>query len=194
MNILVIDTETGGLDSEKHSILTIAGVCLDTDKGTVTPLFDLLIREATLSVDKQAMEVNKIDLNVVVKDGLSPADAVTQIVEKLQNNFPIGKQILLAGHNVGFDVAFMKRLFRLSGTTHDFGKMFSHRVLDSASLIQYLQLVGIAEAGSPNLDMLLKVAEVPYETNMRHTAIGDARLTAQAISNLIVWMKGILDD
>ena len=162
--ILVIDTETGGLDSSEHSLLSIAGVALDIKNSTVHEIFNILVREPYLCVQKEAMEVNKINLNEIIQNGISPTQAVEEIVNSINKEFPFGKPVVLGGHNVSFDVSFLKRLFRLASHSYNIKQIFSHRTVDTASIVQFLQMSESADKErSPNLDFLLQIARVPYE-------------------------------
>lgn len=185
--ILVIDCETGGLNPSKHSLLTLAGVFLDVENGKISDSFDLLIREPSLSVELEAMQVNKLDLNHIISHGKTPTEAVAEIIESVRY---IEWPILLGGHNVGFDISFLKRLFDLAGKPVGyFGDIFSHRSIDTASIVQLLKLNGTLPVDTlANLDSLLKLVNISDENlkqNVRHTAIGDARLTALALGKLL---------
>jgi DNA polymerase III epsilon subunit-like protein len=76
---LVIDTETGGLDPEKNSILSIAGVLWEPGK-TIEPVFDMYVKEHFIDVEPAALKVNKIDMNKV-----HHADEPYIVVKKIQN-------------------------------------------------------------------------------------------------------------
>jgi len=194
MKLLVIDTETGGLDANKHSILSAAGVYLDTDTFETKKVFDFYVREPSFVLQDAAMKVNNIDMNEVIKTGLSPNDAVLRIINSTQNFFGcagVSERITLAGHNVGFDITFLKRLFSLSNSITSFERVFSHRTIDTVSILQFLQLTCQVPSGSANLDSLLVAAGVEKEENVRHTAIGDAILTAEALKRLIKKFKVI---
>lgn len=188
--ILVIDCETGGLDSEQHSLLSIGGVVLDIKKSQIIDLFSFYIKEPTLTVQQEALDVNQINLNLIIKCGLSPQNAVEEITNKIQHEFGFGNKVLLAGHNVGFDVAFLKRLFRLANCSNLYKNYFLHRVIDTASIAQFLELVNQAPEGTSSLDSILKFTKVPILNKKRHCAVDDANLTAQALLKLINIFKG----
>jgi DNA polymerase-3 subunit epsilon len=87
---------------------------------------------------------------------------------------------MLAGHNVAFDVAFLKRLYRLAGVSYpDF---YSHRLLDTASLGLFFILSGHLPSGVAKSDELFAYFQIPFDRDRRHSALGDARATAQLIN------------
>ena len=138
---LVIDTETGGLDPEKNSILSIAGVLWEPGK-TIEPVFDMYVKEHFIDVEPAALKVNKIDMNKIYH-----ADEPYIVVKKIQNALDerLGKDrkpIQLVGHNVAFDIAFAKRLWRYAGLEESFKKDFRDRALDTCSILEFLMLSG----------------------------------------------------
>lgn len=187
---LVIDTETGGLDPGKHSLLSIAGVIWGLETPPQT-LFSFYVREDNLSIDPEALAVNKINLNEVVSKGLTPKEACLFIQQKLtlvlnpnSETFLPSEPLTVAGHNVGFDIAFLKRLFRL-GNSDVYSKLFSHRSLDTASVLKFLQLMGHIPSGKVNSDILFQYCGVVVPEEHRHTALGDAVGTAASLDYLL---------
>ena len=187
---LVIDTETGGLDPGKHSLLSVAGVIWGLETPPQT-LFSFYVREYNLSIDPEALAVNNINLNEVVSKGLTPARACLEIQSKLvgflnpnTTTFLPQEPLTVAGHNVGFDIAFLKRLFRL-GENNNYSKLFSHRSLDTASVLKFLQLMGHIPSGKVNSDILFQYCGVEVPLEYRHTALGDAVGTAASLDFLL---------
>jgi|688.fasta_scaffold254110_4 DNA polymerase III epsilon subunit-like protein len=67
--VLVIDTETGGLSPEIHSIFTLGFVALQD--GKITNEGEVLIREPSLFYESEAMQVHGISLERVKEAGLA---------------------------------------------------------------------------------------------------------------------------
>ncbi len=59
-HLLVIDTETSGLDPDRHSVLSIGAAVWS--HGTITDSIELFIREDTVEFQPDALRVNQIDL------------------------------------------------------------------------------------------------------------------------------------
>jgi len=179
---LVVDTETGGLNCEKHSILSIAGVIWEP-RSKVEPIFDLYIKEHFINVVPQALKVNKIDLNKVYA-GDEPFDAVQKIRNSLDEYLGTDrKPIQLVGHNVSFDLGFIKRLYRHAG--QDYRVDFRDRALDTCSILQFLMISGKVDGYRASADLLFKTAGVELKKEDRHTALGDAVATAESLEALI---------
>lgn len=182
--LLVIDTETGGLDPTMHSILSVGAVVWDG--GRLVDSFEAFIVEPELVVDSRALDVNRIDLDWHRAHGLSPVDAIKALQFFLERHFGDPRtsgKIPLAGHNVSFDVGFLKRLYRLGNV--NFEEVFSHRVLDTAGIIRFLVLARKLDLPEGSSTEAFKYFDIEIEAGKRHTALGDARATAILLSKLI---------
>jgi DNA polymerase-3 subunit epsilon len=94
-------------------------------------------------------------------------------------------KITLAGHNVHFDIAFLKAFF--SANRKDFSEFFSHRVIDTSSILHYLYLAGKLKQKAVSSDEAFQLFDIEVEG--RHTAMGDAIATAKLFSKLLHRIK-----
>lgn len=183
--LFIIDTETGGIDPQTHSILSLAGVVWAD--GEIQAEFDVQIAEPLLSVTAQAMKINRINLADHAATAVTPAVAAKRLATFLRKHFrgelKSGAKVALAGHNVGFDIGFLKRLCRMSEVS--FEELFSHRSLDTSSILRFMALAGRADLGGAGLEEALQRFGVVVPEPQRHTALGDARATAALLSELI---------
>lgn len=179
---LVIDAETGGIDPRNNSLLSIAGVLWEARK-TPIPLFSFFVKEPEVFTTPEALAVNKIDLEDITKFGYSPRKCIDTIRSSTLEHFPFRKRITLAGHNVQFDIAFLKRIYDMEG--EDISKDFNSRILDTSSVISFLRNSGHIKGGSSKSDFLFDFCEIEFAENERHTALGDAYATAKALNVLI---------
>lgn len=182
--ILVLDTETGGLSSERNSILSVGAVVYDNFKQTNE--IEIYIKEDNINVEKRAMEINKIDLEWLKENGKHPSVAVGLLDKFIDDNF--GKdEVALAGHNISFDVGFMKRLYRLAGKNYE--DRFSHRTLDTAAIIRFLNMTGKTKMKSAKSDEAFAYFNIKIASDKRHTALADAKATAEMINHLAAIVK-----
>ena len=183
---LVIDTETGGLDPQEHSLLSIAGVIWVPGEEP-RKSFDFLVKEPLITVQPEALVVNGLDLSVLSEQGLTPKEGIAKIKGALFDEFGdrgVNGLVPLAGHNVGFDIAFLKRMYRLAGND-DYAGDFSHRSLDTSSILTFLMCGKHLPFDKPKSDFLFEFCGVQPKTELRHTALGDAWATAEALNVLI---------
>ncbi len=186
--ILLIDTETGGLDPEKHSILSLAAVVW-TPQGIDAEL-ELFVKEPEIFFEDEAIQINRIDVDWISINGLAPEFAVDSLESFVDANWPEEDRrhgILIGGHNVSFDVLFLKRLYRLA--RRDYKPTFSHRLIDTASVIQLLILAGRLPLERASSDQAFEYFGISVPEGQRHTALGDARATASLLNKLVEMVR-----
>ena len=180
---VVLDTETGGLNPDIHSILEISGFLWRPFKE-IKPLFDTYIKEDEIITIPKALSINKINLNDVREKGLSPRETVILIKKALSKE--IGqdrKPVKIVAHNSSFDYGFLERLYNLAGLSiHD---DFYSRTIDSASILEFILLTGQAKGYRASADVLFEAADIKLTDSQRHTAYYDAFGTATALEALI---------
>lgn len=184
--LLVIDTETGGLDPSEHSILSLGAVCWR--EGDLVDELEIFISEPQIVCTERALKEHRIDIEWLSEQGSEPREAVIEFNQFLERNFDrlkSGEKISLAGHNVGFDINYLKRLYKLAGSESEYERLFSHRTLDTASIIRFLYLAGRISLSSAALSDAIEYFDIELDPEERHTAIGDARATANLLTKLI---------
>jgi DNA polymerase III epsilon subunit-like protein len=185
MKFLWIDTETGGLDPTVHSLLSLALVVTEPSGDQVST--EIFFRHPNYTVDPEALAVNHIDLVRHHAHACEPAHAASLIAAFLGRHFPGDEKIQLAGHNVGFDIAFLGVFLRQHFPA--IYARFSHRVMDTMPLALALQEAGLLPAGSLGLSALLEHYGIRLEPTLRHTALGDAKATEQLYRCMIADLR-----
>ena len=177
--LLFVDIETGGLDPDKHSLLSVAMVIWMNME--IIDSQELLINDGKLFVTDEALAINKIDIENHKKSAISPSQAMEKILIFINKHFPQQRKITLAGHNVQFDLSFLKILF--SQNKKDFSKFFSHRIIDTSSILHYLYLAGHIKQRAISSDEAFELFDIKVEG--RHTALGDAVATTKLFNKLL---------
>ena len=181
----VIDVETGGLDPQRHAILSLGVVALDTASGH-TETLELLISDPHGDVTEEAIRKNRLDPAQVRRTGLSPEEAVGRLEDFILPHLQADKKAVLAGHNVSFDIAFLRRLYRLASAEDHFTARYSHRAVDLHSAYMLLAEAGLVpRLASASLDAIALSLGVPQDPDKRHTALGDALTTARCLWELL---------
>ena len=180
--ICAVDTETTGLDPEKHDVIQLAILPLGPDmKPNKNYLpFNMHIRpDHPETVDPKAMSVNKIDLNWIMQHGIDSfqaADLLDEWFDKL--NLPINKRILVIGQNYCFDKAFLQQW--LGALSYD--RLFHYHYRDTMVSALYLNdraaLFGEAPPfGAISLGRLANKLQV--ENLRAHDALEDCKMSAE---------------
>lgn len=190
MKLLFVDTETGGLDPTKHSLLQIGLVCYDLEKRKILAQKKINIKHDEYAVTARAMEINGLNLTYLDKNGVDAWDALRQVMSFLEDNFlmemqltgdrdvvgarPV-KPIVMVGYNLILDKGMLYKLFDEFGICLD--SWISYRSIDTMSLLFVLRFLGKIPA---EVDGLFEAAQYFGITQLRpHDALDDCLTTIQ---------------
>jgi DNA polymerase-3 subunit epsilon len=181
LQFTVLDTETTGLDIRRDGILSFGAVKV---KGYLIQVKDSMeVYLKTERTKKESFAVHQI---------LHPIDPISTIEFGEAFLSFIGTDILV-GHHLGFDIQMLEKTLRPFGLSK-----ILNPLLDTHSLALRLEKGPFAEnltlkPGEYALDEVC--ARYGIELDDRHTAAGDAFLTAQLLMKLLklAEQKGISD-
>lgn len=177
--LLFIDTETGGLDPEKHSLLSVGFVVWDSIIGNCYSA-EYRIKNDNYQVTKTAQKINKLT-DVDFNDAVAPQILIKEFESVKESYFSDYTAIPLAGHNTQFDVQFIKKMFK--DNHRSFDNIFLHRIVDTYSILKFLQDGGIIKDEINSSAQAFKFFGITVEG--RHTALGDAKATMQLYERMI---------
>ncbi len=171
LDAVVLDTETTGLDARKARIVQVGAVWVKQGKLADAVVFDRLVNPG-IAIPKATVAVHGISDEMV-----ATAPAFSQLSGELETF--VGRS-LLVGHTIGYDLEVLKREYDLEGRAWP-----AWRALDVRTLAR-IAAPGLADYG---LDRLCEWLGV---TNMRrHSAIGDARATAEVFVRLLPQLRAM---
>ena len=192
--VLIIDTEASGLDPLYHSILSI-GLCPLSDSLSSQEFnilsknqeigLEIFVDEPCINTDPQAMAIHGITLEELAEKGLSPLNACLRFEDYLNQHFD--QSVLLAGHNINFDLAFMKRLYRLA--QRSWPKQISHRTIDTHSLLWALAYANHIPKNACSSDGAFEFFDCAPPEALRHSALGDAVATKTLLVKILEFMN-----
>lgn len=178
--VVVIDVESGGLNPEVDAVLQVALVA----SGGRTLSVDVLDRDGRRS--DVAMRINKIDWEAHEASADLPLVAAVKIatwLESIQATLPERVRLIIAGHNTGFDVAMLRRVFVLAGMN---SPVSWYRSIDTQTLLFQARLHGEIPEYVQGLDAALEHFTItPPGEKARHTALGDAIATRALLCHLL---------
>lgn len=166
LSFVVFDTETTGLMPNKDEIVQIGAVRVV--KGRIVPgeRVDQLVNPGR-SIPPASTKVHRITDDMVV-DAPDPGAAVTKF-------HGFARECVMVAHNAPFDMAFLKRHGRICGLDWD------HPMLDTVLLSAVL----FGDTEQHSLDALCKRLDIEIAPEHRHTALGDAQATAEALCKML---------
>jgi len=177
--MIVLDVETTGTNTHKHSIISLGAVEFDHPENQ----FYAECRPwEGAEITDEALKINGFTRTQLANQ---PKSHDQLIVEFLKWTQPI-KNKTIAGQNVWFDALFFKEALRKLGVPWTFG----HRYVDSHTLAyEHFARAGkliLKKGGTSdiNLDKILEFLSIKVR-GKTHNALEDAQLTAEILSRLI---------
>lgn len=169
---VVLDLETSGLDVGKDKILSFGGVKIVGGQIQVHQSLEKVFRQKKDTINENS-EIHGL-LNKEISEGDKKDEGLREVWDF------IGDAIVV-GHHVGFDYSMLDIAFQKY-----FKKGLDNLTLDTATLAIRLEKGALADnfkKGEFGLDELCRRFEVePFD---RHTAPGDAFITAQLLLKLL---------
>ncbi|WP_108246529.1 3'-5' exonuclease [Muricauda brasiliensis] len=171
---VVLDTETTGFSLTKDRMLCIGALKLRDNTIVVKESFEVYIQQE--HYDSESAEIHGI-LKHSKKSTISELEALKQFLEYAKNH-------ILVGHHVIFDVNMMNAALKRNGLPK-----LKNKTLDTESLyIRTLLMSSVVQKKERYaLDDLAKKFSISRKD--RHTALGDAFITAIAFLRTIEKLK-----
>ncbi|PIE10101.1 MAG: DNA polymerase III subunit epsilon [Rhodobacterales bacterium] len=166
LDFVVFDTETTGLMPHKDEIVQIGAVRVVNGKIVPGEQMDQLVNPG-MPIPPASTRVHKVT-NEMVADAPGIAAAAHMF-----HRFAQGAVIV--AHNAPFDMAFLRRHGKKSGLD------WNHPILDTVLLSAVL--FGASETHT--LDALCNRLGITIPEDLRHTALGDAYATAEALCRML---------
>ena len=172
---VVLDCETTGI-SRKDQIVTIGAVLVKGNSIAVGNVLDI------------KLPIKKNSAAATVHGELSSGEVRNDIQKVMQEVLAFIGNYVIVGHHVSFDIGKLNQLYQ----THFPRFKLKNAVLDTMTLMKRIDPVryerNVAGTDSMQLDALCEEFGILVEN--RHTALGDAYLTAQLFQKLLVKLEG----
>ncbi|MCG6861878.1 MAG: 3'-5' exonuclease [Chromatiaceae bacterium] len=171
VRFVVLDCESTGLDPKRDSIVSIGAVAVSEAQIILADGFETLLK---VSHNTAATLIHGITREETF-NALDEREAMQGFLDYLRDG-------VIVGHHINHDLAMLN-----AACERHFGVRLRNRHLDTMALTMHLQTDGAFAHNPPipgfSLDALCERFEViPYD---RHTAAGDAFLTAQVFLRLL---------
>ncbi len=111
--IVWIDCEMTGLDTDNDGLCEIAVIVTDFDLTPLDPGFDIVINPGEAALAHMNDFVRNMHetsgLLPRIESGVTPAEAETQVIEYINRFIPEGRRPLVAGNTIGMDRRFVAK-------------------------------------------------------------------------------------
>jgi DNA polymerase-3 subunit epsilon len=169
----VLDTETTGLNPKQDQVLSIGAVLVEERSIQLGEVLELTLQNPQASTS--SIPIHGI-LPSESAAGIPPEEASRKLLRFIGNS-------PLVGHHLAFDLRMLQKLL----ATHCPGFFFHNRCLDTAQLARRLEKPFVSQdmirGTDYSLDELIK--RYGLVAHDRHTALGDAFITAQLFLKLL---------
>lgn len=186
--LLILDTETGGVDPYNASLMEIACIVLKDFK--VMYRYNTFVKSynGKYYCSDFARKMHKITDEMIEKQGKFPREIMRDL-KNIKDMYFDGEPMTIVAHNTNFDISFLKQMFIHGGdcsfyTNSDneleFHKIFSRNSIDTATMALLLRLQNKLPFDRCSLDNILKFYDIYTENPARHSAMFDCSQTAKA--------------
>lgn len=165
------DTETTGLSVEKDNIVQLGAIRVLNGRIVEGEVVNTFVNPGR-PIPPASTKIHKVTDNDV-------ADA-PDIIEAGRAFHHFARDAILVAHNAPFDIGLLRK------SESEMGVEWAHPVLDTVLLSAVV--FGINEEHS--LDMLCERLSITIPKDLRHTALGDARATADVLVMLLPLLEG----
>lgn len=178
---IVVDVETGGIDSRKDALLEIAMVSLKMDEigqFSIDALFhEHVIPDEKMRLDPKSLAFNKIDPFHPFRFAKPEKEALEFLFNEVKKLKKINSctHAVLVGHNAWFDLAFINEAAARNKLKSPFHAFTS---FDTATLSALIY-------GQTVLPKALMAAGIEYNADEAHSAIYDAMRTAELFCKIV---------
>jgi DNA polymerase-3 subunit epsilon len=171
VRFVVVDCETTGLDPRRDRIVSIGAVAVQEEQIVLGDCFEVLLRVTHNTAATLVHGITRAE----ARFGMQERDALLAFLAYLGDG-------VIVGHHIAHDLAMLNAACR-----RQFDLELQNRHLDTLGLTLHLERDGAFGHEAPlegtSLDALCtRFRIVPYD---RHTAPGDAFLTAQILLRLL---------
>lgn len=183
MQLLFVDAETGGLDPATASLLSVGLVIWE--EGIIKAQTEIFLKHEFMTISPEAIAVNKINLLEHLEKAIYPVDAAKAMLDFCSRHLSSPPPWVIGGHNIYFDLGFLRPF--LKSQNYEWHEYFSHRAVDTSSILRFLFLSGILEEEIVSSNQAFEHFNIKVEG--RHTALGDALATAELFNKLLTLVK-----
>lgn len=169
---VAFDTETTGLSVEQDDIVQLGAVRILKGRIIEGEVIDTHV-DPGRAIPAAATRIHR-----VTDADVAGAPDIGQAGRRFHH---FANDAVLVAHNAPFDIGLLRR-FQV-----EMGVEWNHPVLDTVLLSAVV--FGTTEAHS--LDALCDRLSIDIPTHLRHTALGDARATAEALVKLLPLLEGM---
>ena len=184
---VVVDVETGGFNADTDALLELAAVfpILDEDTGKlhIEQSYHYHIAPfKNANLEPSALAFTGIDPYHPFRNAVDETTALNDLFSHIRHHLKKTgcKRAVLVGHNPAFDLGFIRAAIVRNKLKNNPFHQFT--TFDTATLSALLY-------GETVLAKAMAAAKLPFDTNQAHSALYDARMTAELFCTIVNAVK-----
>jgi len=186
MKRLFVDIESTGLQPNKHQVLSVGLLLVDVDKDKLELVDkqEILIKHDDYVIQLAALKVNNIDLVEHDKNGRCvDVEEACRLIGVFMDKNSLHFEVF-CGHNISFDINFLKSLFEPTETMYP----FHYQSIDTMSL--WFSLMNAGKIPNTRGSSLTKIADYfKVDRINAHSALEDCWITAKIYQKMLKEME-----
>lgn len=171
IRFVVLDTETTGFNQQKDRILSIGAIAVNDLKISVSDYFEVYLEQEFFR--PETVQIHGI-LKTGVLEKIKETEAMIKFLAYLKNS-------VIIAHHADFDLAMLNAALFKMGLPK-----LKNKILDTGELFKKTNL-GSSQKKNYSLDELCSLFKI--NKHDRHTATGDAYLTALIFLKILAQLK-----
>ncbi|MFL4468711.1 exonuclease domain-containing protein [Tateyamaria armeniaca] len=165
------DTETTGLSVEKDAVVQLGAVRVLNGRIVDGEVMDTYVNPG------RAIPPASTNVHHVTDADVADAPSIAEVGRAFHQ---FARDAVLVAHNAPFDIGLLRK------HETDMGVAWTHPVLDTV----LLSAVVFGTTEDHSLDALCERLGISIPSDLRHTALGDAQATAEALVRLLPLVEG----
>lgn len=191
LKLVVLDTETTGLWSDKHALIQLSGKVVISNE--VVSEFNFKMRPfMDDEVDDNALRINRITLEELASYP-TPEEVLPEVKKYFYQFLDHGdpKDLLTpVGFNVRFDTGFLRAFFTKQNGWNSYKNIFSGRTIDVQSMVlMYLHANGLDNLDSYSQVNCAKAMGIELNEDSAHDAVEDSNVCFRMFMKISEKMK-----
>lgn len=170
VRFVILDTETTGFDYKEDRILSIGAITLLNNRINLSESFEIYIKQDRFN--PQTVAIHGIIKNEKVSM-LDEEDAMKLFLKYIEN-------AVLVAHHAGFDIGMLNQILKRMALPR-----LKNKVLDTMILFKATRITSNLIDRDKNYSLDEIAENYNIEVKDRHTAAGDAYITAMAFIRII---------
>lgn len=185
MKLLYMDTETTGLDAQKHGLTQIAAIVVIDGEEIDRIVLDInpFTYGYDVDVEDKALEITgkTVEMISAYPDQWKQHSIFIEFLENHVADRNRKDVFQIAGYNTSFDIGFIKRWFDVNEVY--FSRYFSYKDVDVFALVKHFRLFGLLDGCKD--DKLGTVCEYYGIELDAHDAMNDIVATRELYRHLV---------